>query len=162
MSSHGSEANLGILALPQVHGQAKLWLGLGTASLGGGSSGGSPRLHWNTSGCRPHSRRGLLSSRMVLRGVSAVSIPLWWPCPLRGQCPCMLGITWWHREAQSHLCQAEGPCLVLCPFPPPWLLQRAPGQSRPPSVTVCVPSECPCCPSCAVGVTTKQRAPCGV
>lgn len=40
--------------------------------------------------------------------------------------------------------------LVLCPFPLSWLSQRAPGQSRPPArpprVTVCVPSECPCCP----------------
>ncbi|KAL2295747.1 hypothetical protein Nmel_017268 [Mimus melanotis] len=77
---------------------------------------------------------------MVLRGVSAVCVPLWWPCLGRGLCPCMLGITWWHREALSHLCQAEGPCLsCLCPFPLSWLLQRAPGQSRPPSVTVCVP-----------------------
>lgn len=81
-----------------------------------------------------------------------MSIPLWWPCLRRGLCPCMLGITWWHREAVSHLCQAEGPCLSCCvPSLCAGCRRELSGRADPqpsPRVSRCVSlqSECPCCP----------------
>lgn len=81
-----------------------------------------------------------------------MSIPLWWPCLRRGLCPCMLGITWWHREAVSHLCQAEGPCLLCCvPSLCAGCRRELSGRADPqpsPRVSRCVSlqSECPCCP----------------
>lgn len=69
---------------------------------------------------------------MALRGGFCCVHPLL----QRGLCPCMLGITWRHRAALSHLCQAEGPRLWCCvpSLRPELRAEQSPG----PRVSLCV------------------------
>lgn len=76
---------------------------------------------------RSRSGKRWFSSRMVLRGASAVPTPLWWPCLQGGLCPCVFCIPWRHWEARSvPSVQGRGTVSpVPCPFPSSWPLQRA-------------------------------------
>lgn len=131
----GQRQTCGFWLSPKSMGRQNLGWGWGLPAWVGTAVGG-PQEHLRVPS--PHRGKGVLSCRMVLRAVSAVSTLPWWPCLQRGLCPCMLGITWWHRAALSPLCQAEGPCLS-CRVPSlcPGCCRELPGRADP-RVSRCV------------------------
>lgn len=136
------------MALPQIHGQVKPRWGWGLPAWVGAAVGftGAPQ------GAIPTPGRGSYPPGWFERSFcrvhpTAVALPPAWSVSLHA----------WHHSVAPGSSVPSVPgrgavSLVFCPFPLSWLLQRAPGQSRPParppSVPVCVPVLSLVCPRC--------------